>query len=377
MKKLTYLFLALLIVACSDDGSGDGSSNDTTAPIITLNGQAIATVNLNSTYTDAGATALDDIDGNLTSSIVTTGEVNTSIEGDYIITYTVSDSAGNTATTTRQVIVEDDDNPVYLAENGVTIKAKEWALVGEIGVVNGIGYTIVDTQTLENMISNDEDVTRVCTSRIIDMSNMFNGDTYFNQPIGNWDVSNVTTMQSMFSCGYGFVIFNQDISYWDVSSVTDMKYMFMCADLQQEGYSHPFNQPIGDWDVSNVTEMQYMFGNATSFNQPIGNWNVSNVTNMGLMFFQAEAFNQPIGDWDVSNVTAISGMFSQAEAFNQPLDNWDVSSVTDMREMFRSTESFNQDISSWSVDNVTDCLDFSTDAPLTEANTPNFTNCTP
>ena len=174
MKKLTYLFLALLIVACSDDSS-DGSSNDTTAPIITLNGQAIATVNLNSTYTDAGATALDDVDGDLTSSIVTTGAVNTSIEGNYIITYTVSDSAGNTATTTRQVIVEDDGNPVYLAENGVTIKAKEWALVGDSGVVNGIGYTIVDTQTLENMISNDEDVTRVCTSRIIDMSYMFNG----------------------------------------------------------------------------------------------------------------------------------------------------------------------------------------------------------
>ena len=104
MKKLNYLFLALLIVACSDDSS-DGSSNDTTAPIITLNGQAIATVNLNSTYTDAGATAVDDVDGDLTSSIVTTGVVNTSIEGNYIITYTVSDTSGNTATTTRQVIV--------------------------------------------------------------------------------------------------------------------------------------------------------------------------------------------------------------------------------------------------------------------------------
>ena len=105
MKKLIYLFLALLIVACSSD---DSSSNDSTAPIITLNGQAISTVNLNSTYTDAGATATDDVDGDLTSSIVTTGVVNTSIEGDYIITYTVSDTSGNTATTTRQVIVVED-----------------------------------------------------------------------------------------------------------------------------------------------------------------------------------------------------------------------------------------------------------------------------
>ena len=288
MKKLIFIFLALLIVACSDDSS-DGSSNDTTAPIITLNGQAIATVNLNSTYTDAGATALDDVDGDLTSSIVTTGAVNTSIEGNYIITYTVSDSAGNTATTTRQVIVEDDGNPVYLAENGVTIKAKEWALVGDSGVVNGIGYTIVDTQTLENMIYNDEDVTRVCTSRIIDMSFMFRYYS-FNPPIGNWDVSNVTNMEGMFFSNENF---NQDISNWDVSNVTDMSYMF---------YESFFNQDISAWDVSNVDNMNYVFYSATSFNQ---------------------------------------------------------------------------DLSSWNVNNVTNCTSFSVGAPLTEANTPNFTNCTP
>ena len=288
MKKLIFIFLALLIVACSDDSS-DGSSNDTTAPIITLNGQAIATVNLNSTYTDAGATALDDVDGDLTSSIVTTGAVNTSIEGNYIITYTVSDSAGNTATTTRQVIVEDDGNPVYLAENGVTIKAKEWALVGDSGVVNGIGYTIVDTQTLENMINNDEDVTRVCTSRIIDMSFMFRYYS-FNPPIGNWDVSNVTNMEGMFFSNENF---NQDISNWDVSNVTDMSYMF---------YESFFNQDISAWDVSNVDNMNYVFYSATSFNQ---------------------------------------------------------------------------DLSSWNLNNVTNCTSLSVGAPLTEANTPNFTNCTP
>jgi surface protein len=73
-----------------------------------------------------------------------------------------------------------------------------------------------------------------------------------------------------------------------------------------------FNQPIGSWNVSNVTNMSAMFAYASSFNQPIGYWNVSNVTKMGGMFVSATAFNQPIGSWNVSNVTNMGGMFKIA-----------------------------------------------------------------
>ena len=51
----------------------------------------------------------------MTSSVTTMGLVNTSMAGSYVITYAVSDSSGNTATTSRLVIVE-DVNPVYLAK---------------------------------------------------------------------------------------------------------------------------------------------------------------------------------------------------------------------------------------------------------------------
>jgi len=91
----------------------------------------------------------------------------------------------------------------------------------------------------------------------------------------------------------------------------------------------------------------------------------------------ATAFNQSIGDWDVSNVTNMSFMFQDAYAFNQPIGDWDVSNVTAMNLMFDGAASFNQDLSSWSVANVTSCGDFSDTSPLTEANTPNFTNCNP
>ena len=70
----------------------------TEAPAITLIGDASVTVNLNSTYTDAGATASDNIDGNITDNIVTVNPVDTSLDGSYTITYNVSDAAGNAAT---------------------------------------------------------------------------------------------------------------------------------------------------------------------------------------------------------------------------------------------------------------------------------------
>ena len=45
-----------------------------------------------------------------------------------------------------------------------------------------------------------------------------------------------------------------------------------------------FNQPLNNWDTSNVTNMGWMFVYAEAFNQPLNNWDTSNVTNMGWMF---------------------------------------------------------------------------------------------
>ena len=55
-----------------------------------------------------------------------------------------------------------------------------------------------------------------------------------------------------------------------------------------------FNQPLNNWNVSNVTNMNWMFHTAESFNQPLNNWNVSNVTDMYGMFDGADSFNQPL-----------------------------------------------------------------------------------
>jgi phage-related protein len=86
---------------------------DTTAPVITLVGDNPVEVYEGATYTDAGATASDDVDGDLTASIVVVNPVDTSVIGEYTITYNVSDAAGNPATeVTRTVNVVADPCPV-------------------------------------------------------------------------------------------------------------------------------------------------------------------------------------------------------------------------------------------------------------------------
>ncbi|MDD2753808.1 MAG: DUF5011 domain-containing protein [Candidatus Portnoybacteria bacterium] len=70
---------------------------DTTRPVITRLGVSPVNVIVGNVYTDAGATALDNVDGNITSRIVTVNPVSTTTLGTYTVTYNVSDTAGNAA----------------------------------------------------------------------------------------------------------------------------------------------------------------------------------------------------------------------------------------------------------------------------------------
>lgn len=74
-----------------------------TAPVITLLGSNPATTTVGTIYADAGATAFDTEDGDLTSDIITLSTVNTVTVGTYFVTYSVIDSEGLSATSTRTV----------------------------------------------------------------------------------------------------------------------------------------------------------------------------------------------------------------------------------------------------------------------------------
>ncbi len=83
---------------------GSCPTPDTTPPVISLSGANPIIVYQGTSFSDPGFTATDDSDGDITSSVVVTGTVNTAIIGSYSLNYNVADTAGNAATTITRTV---------------------------------------------------------------------------------------------------------------------------------------------------------------------------------------------------------------------------------------------------------------------------------
>lgn len=92
---------------------------DKEPPKITLNGSGEVYVYSSKKYTELGAKAEDNIDGDLTDKIIVTGEVDVQTVGTYEIKYTVTDAAGNEASITRKVNVTEKPSESSCGEKGV------------------------------------------------------------------------------------------------------------------------------------------------------------------------------------------------------------------------------------------------------------------
>lgn len=101
-----------------------------------------------------------------------------------------------------------------------------------------------------------------------------------NSPdIQNWNMSSAISLAAMFSRCNGF---NQPLANWErvspsVSTLVNVTSMANMFDSGRQAWA--FNQPIGNWNVSNVTTMGNMF-TRSRFAQDISDWDIRKVTSM-------------------------------------------------------------------------------------------------
>ena len=159
-------------------------------------------------FTAAANTALNaDVTGrfeenNIIRVNVPAGTALTSLTADFSLSAEAHLSLGGAIQERGSTSNDFSSDVVYTvtAEDGSTREYTVWVLT-----------TVPDRSTLDAMIANGEDVSRLDTSLITDMSSLFNGETDFNQDISRWDVSSVTNMYCMVYCCNAF---NQDIGKW-------------------------------------------------------------------------------------------------------------------------------------------------------------------
>jgi surface protein len=335
---------------------------DLAGPVITLTGESTVVLGQGRTYTELGATAEDNVDGGITVD-APTGTFDNTLVGEYTLTYSVTDDAGNTSTVERiiSIIASRPFITTWKTDNRGTTGYNEIKIGTGGGLIVPYNYKVDWGDGSTTNETGDAIHTYVVAGTYTVQINgdfpqiFFDGSGYDNDKllsIEQWgDISWLSMVQAFAECSN---LVSNAIDVPDLRLVEGMRGMF--------AYATSFNGDLSAWDVSSVTNMYYMFEEATSFNSDLSGWDVSSVTNMGGMFAYTE-FNGDISAWDVSSVTNMSYMFEEATSFNGDLSAWDVSSVTSMSNMFNgvdlSTTSYDALLIGWSALQLQNSVSFS------------------
>ena len=100
-----------LVLSVSDSSNNSFSKNvqikreDVENPTISLSGNNVMYIPLNSSFSEPGYEAYDNCDSTITDKVSVDGSVNTSSPGVYVLNYSVIDSVGNSASVSRTVNV--------------------------------------------------------------------------------------------------------------------------------------------------------------------------------------------------------------------------------------------------------------------------------
>ena len=142
---------------------------DTTPPVITLLGANPQTLSVGDAYVELNATALDNVDGDISVNIVIDATaVNINAVGSYPVTYNVSDTVGNAAPQVTRTVNVSDSTPLVLnlnVTNGKSYEVDALESGKTVYIDRTYSYTTYppafDGQTLIRTANNDKSGTAV------------------------------------------------------------------------------------------------------------------------------------------------------------------------------------------------------------------------
>ena len=167
------------------------------------------------------------------------------------------------------------------------------------------------------------DVSKINTSNVTTMMNMFSGCQYLESlDVSNFNTSKVWNMYQMFhQCKK---LESLDLSNFNTSNVTNMGYMFyQCLNLKS------INLSI--FNTSKVTTMADMFEYCQSLTSlDVSNFDTSNVTNMGYMFYRCQSLiSLNLSNFDMTKVTGMNNMFYYCDNLQElRLDNCNYDTIS-------------------------------------------------
>jgi PKD repeat protein len=148
--------------------------NDNTAPVLTLNNDDTLYLEVGSTYTEYKATAIDATEGNISSEIVITSDLDMGFTGIYYVNYNVKDAGGNAAIPVTRVVyvVRDQNKPVITLNGSDTVNIEVFSSYMEDGAKaqDNKDGNISNSISIEGEVNTNKIGTYVLTYVVIDQA---------------------------------------------------------------------------------------------------------------------------------------------------------------------------------------------------------------
>jgi hypothetical protein len=263
---------------------------DTTAPVISLIGEPIIELQFGEPYTELGATAIDDIDGDISSEIVIGGDVvNPNVSGSYQITFNVSDQSGNMADeVVRTVNVAQGSTSTVIAEihlfsynQSTQITSLRAKLRFDVnGTISSVEDAITGTEYFYNFDSSGKLTSIIANGTPFievfydsnDRITQINDRTFVFNPIMSEYINDFNfNLSNAYSYGYD----NHYLEDSSINSTTqgpNINYTFNVLTVEDTGYIRYFKEDLAftvspdgstslntnpDYDVFNIYNIRY------------------------------------------------------------------------------------------------------------------------